>query len=99
MARQGLFFKGEKHFLDKKFLSLNNYVLLCRQKITKSNITMNSILKSIGLAIIVIAAIVLMLSFYLGWTNNNSVQFGALAAMIVGLIVYIIFGKRCLAEE
>ena len=60
---------------------------------------MNSIIKSIGLAIIVIAAIVLMLSFFLGWTNNNSVQFGALAAMIVGLIVYIIFGKKCLAEE
>ena len=60
---------------------------------------MNSIIKSIGLAIIVIAAIVLMLSFYLGWTNNNAVQAGSFAAMVVGLIVYIVFGKKQLGEQ
>jgi xanthine/uracil permease len=57
---------------------------------------MNSKLKMLSLAIIVIAAIVLVLSYFMGWTNNNSVQFGALAAMIVGLIAYIIFGKKSL---
>ena len=57
---------------------------------------MNSNLKALSLAIIVIAAVILILSYFLGWTNNNSVQFGALAAMIVGLIAYIIFGKKSL---
>lgn len=53
----------------------------------------------VGLAIIVIAAIVLILSYFLGWTNNNSIQAGSLAAMVVGLIVYIAFGKRQLNEQ
>lgn len=60
---------------------------------------MNSIFKASGLALIILAAIVLVLSYFLGWTNNNSVQFGSLFAMVVGLIVYIIFGKKCLNEE
>ena len=60
---------------------------------------MNSKLKMLSLAIIVIAAIVLVLSYFLKWTNYNFVQFGSLFAMVVGLIVYIIFGKKCLEEE
>ena len=59
---------------------------------------MNSNLKTLGLALIILAAIVLILSYFLGWINNNSVQFGSLFAMVVGLIVYIIFGKKCLDE-
>ncbi len=59
---------------------------------------MNSNLKMLSLAIIVIAAVVLILSYFLGWTNNNSVQFGALATMIAGLIAYIIFGRRSISE-
>ena len=69
------------------------------RKITKNYIIMNSYLKGLGVAIIVIAAIVLILSYFLGWTNNNTVQFASLAAMVVGLVVYIIFGKKSLAEE
>ena len=60
---------------------------------------MNSILKKSGLAIIILAAIVLVLSYFLKWTNYNFVQFGSLFAMVVGLIVYIIFGKKCLEEN
>ena len=60
---------------------------------------MNKSLKMVGLAIIVIAAIVLILSYFLGWTNNNSIQAGSLAALVVGLIVYIAFGKRQLNEQ
>jgi xanthine/uracil permease len=60
---------------------------------------MNKSLKMLGLAIIVLAAIVLILSYFLGWTNNNSIQAGSLAAMVVGLIVYIAFGKRQLNEQ
>ena len=60
---------------------------------------MNSILKKSGIALIILAAVVLVLSYFLKWTNYNFVQFGSLFAMIVGLIVYIIFGKKCLDEE
>lgn len=60
---------------------------------------MNKSLKMLGLAIIVLAAIVLILSYFLGWTNNNAVQAGSFAAMVVGLIVYIVFGKKQLGEQ
>jgi xanthine/uracil permease len=60
---------------------------------------MNSILKNSGLALIVLAAIVLMLSYFLQWTNCNAVQSGSLIAMVVGLVVYIIFGKKSMAED
>ena len=60
---------------------------------------MNSILKNSGLALIVLAAIVLMLSYFLQWTNNNALQAGSLIAMIVGLVAYIIFGKKSMAED
>ena len=60
---------------------------------------MNSILKKSEIALIILAAVVLVLSYFLKWTNYNFVQFGSLFAMVVGLIVYIIFGKKCLEEE
>ncbi len=60
---------------------------------------MNSILKNSGLALIVLAAIVLMLSHFLQWTNYNAVQSGSLIAMVVGLVAYIIFGKKSMAED
>ncbi|MBR5276080.1 MAG: hypothetical protein IKU35_02945 [Bacteroidaceae bacterium] len=60
---------------------------------------MNSNLKMLGLALIIIGAILLILSYFLGWTNNNAVQFGSLSAMIVGLIAYIIFSKKALEEN
>ena len=60
---------------------------------------MNSILKKSGIAIIILAAIVLILSYFLKWTNINAVQSGSLVAMIAGLIIYIIYGKKCLNEE
>ena len=60
---------------------------------------MNSILKKAGLALIILAAIVLILSYFLQWTNINAVQSGSLFAMIAGLIIYIIYGKKCISEE
>lgn len=51
-----------------------------------------------GLALIIIAAIVLILSHFLGWNNSNAVQFGSFGAMIVGLIIYIVGGKKDLEE-
>ncbi len=55
---------------------------------------MSSIIKNLGLALIFIGAIILILSYFLGWVNNNAVNVGALAAMIIGLVTYIIAGKK-----
>lgn len=54
------------------------------------------VLKYVGLVIILITALVLVLSYFYGWSNNNSITMGALASMIVGLIVYVIGGKKSL---
>ena len=51
-----------------------------------------------AVALIIIAAIILIISYFAGWNNINAVNFGAFALMIVGLIVYIIGGKKDLAE-
>lgn len=54
----------------------------------------NELLKNLGLIIIVVAAIVLVLSHFLGWNNINFVQFGSMGAMIVGLVLYIWLNKK-----
>ena len=51
-----------------------------------------------GLALIIIAAIILIFSYFAGWNNINAVNVGSFAAMVVGLIVYIVGGKRSLNE-
>ena len=55
---------------------------------------MNGFLKNLGIILIVIAAIVLVLSHFLGWNNINAVQFGSFGAMIVGLVLYIWLNKK-----
>ncbi len=55
---------------------------------------MNDFLKNLGLILVVIAAIVLVLSYFMGWNNINGVQFGAFGAMIVGVVLYIILNKK-----
>ena len=51
-----------------------------------------------GLALIIIAALILIISYFAGWNNINAVNMGSFAAMVIGLIVYIIGGKRNLNE-
>ena len=55
---------------------------------------MNGLMKNLGINIIVIAAILLVLSHFLGWNNINFVQFGAMGAMIAGLVLYIWLNKK-----
>lgn len=55
---------------------------------------MNGLMKNLGIIIVVIAAIVLVLSHFMGWNNVNGVQFGSFAAMIVGVVLYIILNKK-----
>jgi hypothetical protein len=51
-----------------------------------------------GLALIIIGAILLITSYFVGWNNINAVNVGSFAAMIIGLIAYILGGKRNLEE-
>lgn len=51
-----------------------------------------------GLALIIIGAIILIVSYFAGWNNINAVNVGSFAGMIVGLIVYIIGGRKSLNE-
>ena len=55
---------------------------------------MNGLMKNLGIIIIVIAAIVLVLSHFLGWNNINFVQFGSMGAMIIGLVLSIWLNKK-----
>ena len=55
---------------------------------------MNGFLKNLGIIIIIIAAIVLVLSHFLGWNNINAVQFGSMGAIILGVVLYIVLNKK-----
>ena len=47
-----------------------------------------------GLALIIIGAILLITSYFVGWNNINAIQFGSFGAMIVGLVLYIWLNKK-----
>ena len=67
--------------------------------INKNNIEiMGNYIKYSGFALIIIGAILLITSYFVGWNNINAVNVGAFAAMVVGLVTYIIGGKRSLEE-
>ncbi len=55
---------------------------------------MKGLLQNLGIIIIVVAAVLLVLSHFLGWNNVNAVQFGSMIAMIVGLVLYIWLNKK-----
>ena len=55
--------------------------------------------KILGLVLIFVGAIVLILSYFQGWVNNNLVTAGSLVSMIIGWIVYIFAGKKCLENN
>ena len=65
-----------------------------KNKLKKQNSIMNGFMKHLGIIIIIIAAVVLILSHFLGWNNINAVQFGSFGAMIVGLVLYIWLNKK-----
>ena len=59
---------------------------------------MATIIKNAALALILIGALILILSHFCGWNNINTVNVSAYVAMVVGLVAYIIAGKRALEE-
>ena len=57
---------------------------------------MKSLLKNLGLLLIIIAAIALIAIFFTGSTaiNDNSVLGGTILLMVIGLILHIVLNKR-----
>jgi len=57
---------------------------------------MKSLLKNLGLLIIIIAAVILIAIFFTGSAaiNDNAVLGGTVALMIVGLILHIVLNKK-----
>ncbi|MBR3877790.1 MAG: hypothetical protein IKJ23_06375 [Bacteroidaceae bacterium] len=56
-------------------------------------------LKSLGFALIIVGAIIIILSHFLGWNNYNSVNLGSVALMIAGLITYIKASKKIREQD
>ncbi len=55
---------------------------------------MNTFLRILGLILVVLGAAILIVCFFIGETNNNSVLFSSLALIVIGLIAYIVLNKR-----
>lgn len=60
----------------------------------KINIAMNDFKKYLGAILVIIAAIILILSFFLGGKDYNGIQIGALVIMIAGILLHIFIGKK-----
>ena len=58
---------------------------------------MKSLLKNLGLLLVIIAAVALIAIFFTGSAaiNDNSVLGGLVATMIIGLILHIVHNKKC----
>jgi hypothetical protein len=55
---------------------------------------MKGFLQSLGIILMILGSIALILSYFMGWNNINGVQFGGVALIILGIIVYIILNKK-----
>jgi hypothetical protein len=57
---------------------------------------MKSLLKNLGLLLIIIAAIILISIFFTGSAaiNDNAILGGSVALMVVGLILHIVLNKK-----
>ena len=57
---------------------------------------MKSLLKNLGLLLVIIAAVALIAIFFSGSAaiNDNAVLGGSIAMMVVGLILHIILNKK-----
>lgn len=50
--------------------------------------------KELGKLLMIIGAIILILSFFCGWNNNNGILFGSMGLIVAGIVVYIIMNKK-----
>lgn len=87
------------NFLGKKFSTINIYMFLCKQKNQLKTQNMSTIIKNLGLALILIGAVILLLSYFLNWVNNNAVSVAAIVTMLAGLLTYIFASKKELEKN
>ena len=55
---------------------------------------MKSLLKNLGVLLVIIGAVILIACFATGNVNNNTVLGSSLALVVIGLIAHIILNKR-----
>ena len=55
---------------------------------------MDNFKKYLGAIVVILGAILLICSFFLGWNNYNGVQIGAIVIMLIGLLLHIFLGKK-----
>lgn len=55
---------------------------------------MKSLLKNLGVILVIIGAVILVVCFATGNVNNNAILGTSLALVVLGLISYIILNKR-----
>lgn len=55
---------------------------------------MKSLLKNLGMILIIIGAVVLIACFATGNVNNNNILGTSLVLIIVGLVAHIVLNKR-----
>ena len=74
-------------------------MFLCKQKNQLKTQNMSTIIKNLGLALILIGAVILLLSYFLNWVNNNAVSVAAIVTMIAGLLTYNFASKKELEKN
>lgn len=57
---------------------------------------MNIFKRYFGAILVILGAILLICSFFLGWNNYNGVLVGSMGLMVVGLLLHIFWGKKTL---
>ena len=55
---------------------------------------MKSLLKNLGLILIVLGAVILIVCYATGNVNNNSILGSSLLLIVIGLVSYIVLNKR-----
>ncbi len=55
---------------------------------------MKSLLKNLGVLLVVIGALILIISFATGNVNDNTLLGTSLALIVIGVIAYIVINKR-----
>lgn len=55
---------------------------------------MKTFLQNLGIIMMIIGSIVLILSYFCGWSNNNGVLFTSIGLIIASIVVYIILNKK-----
>ena len=55
---------------------------------------MKSLLKNLGVILVIIGAVIMIACFAAGNVNNNAVLGCSLTLVIIGLVAYIILNKR-----